>query len=197
VTALKPERPTTNIQQPTTKAGGTGIGRWALVVGCWTLIPVFVLLSLSGCLGYRLGSTLPPGIRTVDVPTFINDTAEPLLEIETTRAVMREFRKDGTLRVTRGENADSVLHVRLVRYALQPLRYERDRARTVSEYRLSMRAKITFERADTGEILVKRTVKGESTFATAGDLTSSKQAALPAASRDLAHNIVECVVEYW
>ena len=161
------------------------------------LIPAILALTLTGCLGYRLGSTLPPNIRSVYMPTIVNETTEPLLEIETTRALKRELRKDGTLRLAQAEDADSALRVQLVRYSLQPLRYERGRARTVSEYRLSMRAEISFERLDTGEILVERTVKGESTFTTTGDLTSSKQASLPAAARDLAHNIVEVVVEYW
>ena len=38
---------------------------------------------LGGCLGYRLGTTLPPGIRSLHVPTFVNLTGEPGLESET------------------------------------------------------------------------------------------------------------------
>ena len=55
-------------------------------------------VALTGCAGYRLGTMLPPDIQSVAVPTFINRTSEPLLESETTRAAIREFQQDGSLR---------------------------------------------------------------------------------------------------
>ena len=161
----------------------------------WAILPAVALVA--GCLGYRLGSTLPPGIRTVHVPTFVNETSEPLLESETTRAVLSELRKDGTLRVVREGDADSALTVRLVRYELQPLRYERESARTVTEYRIQLRARILFEDTATGKVMVNKVVKGETTFTLSGDIASEKEAALPAAARDLARNIVENLVEFW
>ena len=53
-------------------------------------------LLLTGCTGYRLGSMLPPEIKTVYVPTFANQTTEPLLEMEATDAVIVEFQQDGS-----------------------------------------------------------------------------------------------------
>lgn len=162
------------------------------------LLP-FALAALlaAGCLGYRLGTTLPPDIRTVYVPACVNETAEPLLEMETTHALLSALRRDGALRVTGATAADAILGVRLVQFRLDPLRYERGSRRTVSEYRLELRARIELTRAATGETLLERTVKGETAFALAADLASDKRAALPAAARDLARNIVESVVEYW
>lgn len=162
-----------------------------------TLLAAFAPFLAGGCLGYRLGSTLPEDLRTVHVPACVNETSEPLLEIETTHALMNELRRDGALRVTGASEADAVLAVRLVQYRLEPLRYERGSRRTASEYRLALRARLEFTRAATGEVLVERTVKGESTFTASGDLASEKRAALPAAAKDLARNIVESVVEYW
>jgi hypothetical protein len=150
----------------------------------------------AGC-GYRLGSSLPPGIRTVHVPTFINRTGEPQLEVETTRATVQEFQKDGTLKVVKLGNEDAVLTVRLVSFELEPLRYERVDAKTTTEYRLKIVAEIGFKRTSNGQILIRRRVMGKSTFDPLGDLTSAKLDAVPAAARDLAHEIVKSVVEYW
>ena len=41
---------------------------------------------LPACVGYRLGSMLPADIKTVYVDPVINQTDEPLIEVETTRA---------------------------------------------------------------------------------------------------------------
>jgi hypothetical protein len=155
-------------------------------------------LALSGCAGYRLGTTLPPDIKTIHVPTFVNACGEPLVENETTRATREEFQKDGTLRITAdASGADLVLKATLTDYTLEPLRYERDRPRSAREYRLKLTAEIAADRVRTGGVLVKRRVEGDTTFELTGDLASAKAAALPRAAADLAHKIVGSVVECW
>jgi hypothetical protein len=156
-----------------------------------------ILLAVSGCVGYQLGSTLPPGVNSVYVPTFLNETGEPFVEVEATRAAIQEFQKDGTLRVREREAADGILNVTMLKFQLEPLRFERDRNKTTDEYRLTLTAQVSFERAKDGEVIMTRVVKGEADFEPAGDLSSAKRAALPVAARDLAHSIVESVVEYW
>ena len=156
-----------------------------------------VLLFSAGCAGYRLGSTLPPGINSVHVPTFVNDCSEPRVEIECTSAAIEEFQKDGTLRVVNEKNADALLEVKIKAYALIPLRYQKDNAKATKEYRAIIKADVKFTRKDTGAIIVERLVEGETTFELTGDLTSAKRTALPLAAKDLAHDIVESVVEYW
>jgi hypothetical protein len=85
-----------------------------------TTAVVATLVMLQGCVGYRLGSTLPKDIRTVYVPTFVNATGEPQVEAETTAAAIREFQKDGTLRIAADErSADLVLSVTLTQSKVQ------------------------------------------------------------------------------
>ena len=58
-----------------------------------------VSLSGAGC-GYRfapLGGELPEGVRTVCVPVFRNDTAEPGLEALFTRKLRQELVRSGVL----------------------------------------------------------------------------------------------------
>ena len=60
------------------------LGRMRSLLRC--VIVTVLLTVLCGCVGYRLGSTLPPGIRTIYVPTFKNESGEPQVESETSRA---------------------------------------------------------------------------------------------------------------
>ena len=173
--------------------------RWMIVRAAVLTAVLGMLAAVSGCtaFGYRLGSSLPADIHTVHVPTFINRTAEPLLETEATQAVIRELQKNGSLGVETPERADAVLNVTLTQVRLEPVRYERDNRRTAEEYRILIHADIAFSRAKTGAVLVERTVHGEKTFEPGGDLASSKRAVLPSATDDLAHQIVKAVVEFW
>lgn len=151
----------------------------------------------SGCLGYRLGSTLPSDIATISVATFSNKTDEPFLETIVTEAVSSALQRDGTLRVATMQNSDVVLSGTIISLVLTPLRYERDNVRTTREYRLTLNTEIVLARTGTNEKIMRRKVTGETTFEPAGDIASAKRSALPYAARDLARHIVDAVVEYW
>lgn len=155
-----------------------------------------VVLS-AGCIGYRLGSTLPSDIKSVHVPPFVNKTMEPQLETETTQATIREFQKDGTLMIENTENAGSVLEVNLVKYELESLRYDKADVKKTDEYRLKIHADVVFRRPKSPKILVSQTIVGETTFVVGTDLPASKKLALPKAAQDLGRRIVQAVVEVW
>lgn len=154
--------------------------------------------ALTGCAGYRLGSMLPPDIRTVYVPTFVNETDEPLLEVVTTRETLREIQLDGSLKIADADRADTVLTVKLKSMTLLPIDFDEDRRAQADEYRVVIEASLALTHALTGEVIAQSgSVSGREEFEVTGDLTTSKDAALPEAARDLAHSIVEAVVEAW
>ena len=64
------------------------------------------VLLLAGCGPYHLGTTLPDNMRTVFVPTFVNRTNEPGIEIDVTNAVITRFRVDGNLAPVSEKEAD-------------------------------------------------------------------------------------------
>ena len=164
-----------------------------------TMVAILLALTvLNGCVGYQLGSMLPPDIKTVYVPIFVNDCDEPLIEIETTQATIRQIQQDGSLRVVNLEQADAILDVELKSYKLEPVSFERNRETTANEYRIVIEADIILKRRATNEIIVQvPKVSGEADFTFDGDLSSAKERAFPEAARDLAHDIVESVVEAW
>ena len=40
------------------------------------VITILVLLAMTGCAGYQLGATLPPGVNSVYIPVFRNESGE-------------------------------------------------------------------------------------------------------------------------
>ncbi len=157
------------------------------------------LLLNAGCaaLGYRVGTTLPPGIEVVHVPSFVNRTGEPRLELGATQAAIAQIQRDGTLTVGDMDKADVVLQVVLTDFALAPLRYEADTATSTSEYRMTIQADVKLVRRLDKTVMAASSVKGEADFVPTGDLSSAKRDALPQAEADLAHQIVKSVVEFW
>lgn len=152
-----------------------------------------------GCtaLGYRVGTTLPPGIEVVHIPSFENKSGEPRLELGATQATIAQIQRDGTLTVGDLAKSDVILEVVLTEFSLTPLRYDSDTATTTSEYRMTIRADVKLVHRTSQKVLTSNSVKGEADFVPTSDLSTAKRDALPAAESDLAHQIVKSVVEFW
>lgn len=163
------------------------------------MMPLLALLLLqNGCTGYRLGSQLPKDIRSVYVPTVRNNTEEPLLENEMTRAILSQIQRDGSLKIATKENADAILYVTLDYYTINPLAYDGNNRSRPNEYRLILGARIEMVRNDNGKVLTRNSsLRGRNDFPLTGDLTSAKQNGLPGAAEDLARYIVAAITEAW
>lgn len=161
-------------------------------------VVLFLILIGGSCVGYRVGSMLPDKYQSVAVPTFVNETGEPMLENETTSAAISEIQMDGSLVVADIKQADTILRVKLTGFELRPISYSNQRSRLAREYRMQISASLELSDRETGEVIVESpAVRGFADFIVSGDLSSSKQTAIPNASRDLAHKIVERIVEVW
>lgn len=157
-----------------------------------------LLLTTPGCVGYKLGSNLPPGITSINIPVFVNEANEPGLETILTGATIQEFQKDGSLKVLARDQADSILEVTVRKYQLEPLRYRRDQAVTAQEYRLTLTADVVLKKRGSNQVVVDtKGVIGFTTFTALSDLPSARRQALPKAAADLGQRVVKCVVEYW
>lgn len=166
----------------------------------FSLLPLLGLsVLLVSCAGYRLGSMLPKDIQTVFLPTVVNSSQEPNLESEVTQAMVVRLQQDGSLRVVNDEAiADSILNIEIFDYRLAPLNFDTELVNQAEEYRITLLAKVLLVRNGTGEVVAENPrVRGKTEFPFTGDLTSSKRSYLPDASRDLAQNIVDILVEAW
>jgi len=165
----------------------------------WAASLISAILIAAGCAGYKVGSMLPGDVKTVHIPTFINKTSEPLLEIDTTQAAIEEIQRDGSMRVVGDINeADAVLEVVLTEYRIEPISFRKDVRTAAQQYRAFITANMVMRRTKDQSVVVEAVrVEGKYVFDVIGDLTSSKLQANPLAAADLGYNMVQRMVEYW
>ncbi len=162
-----------------------------LLLGC-------ALLMHAGCAGYRVGSMLPGDVKTVYVPSVINKTSEPLIEIDVTQSILENVQLDGSLGVAGEAEADSILTVTITDYKLEAVAYRKDVRSAANQYRINLTARMELRRTrDQSVVAEAPRVTGSAVFDVTGDLSSSKLTGNPLAADDLATRIVQRIVEYW
>ena len=101
-----------------------------------------IAVLVAGC-GYGLvgrANFLPPEIRTVQVPAFVNRTSRVELEQRVTQAVAEEFVSRGRLQlVTDSKQAHAILRGSIDSFNIFPIAFEQGRA---TRYQISITAKI-------------------------------------------------------
>lgn len=89
------------------------------------LAAVLALATFLGACGYHLAgrsSTLPAGITTIGIPTFVNRTNRPELEQRVTEHIIDEFTTRGRVRIVPGEEgAQAVLRGEILSYVVTPV----------------------------------------------------------------------------
>lgn len=162
-------------------------------------LPSAALLAVLsvGCLNYQLGTTLPAALRAVHVPSVANTSNEPGVDRTATAALLREVQREGTLSLTAEHSATTRLDVTVVRFRMEPVRFERDDTRKPDEYRMVVVADVVFKNIRDSKVLFQGAVEGESVFGSGTDLVSAKQNMLPEACDDLARKIVDRCISVW
>lgn len=155
-------------------------------------------LMLAGCANYRLGTTLPPHLKTIFVPTFENRTVEPNIEQKITTAVRRQFQHDGQLKIVSSENdADIVLKGTLTSYDVDSLLRDKNNPNATRRYRATISCALDARERETGKAIVAQTVTGNTTFPAAGDTVTARRNALNDVSRSLSLEVVDAVIGAW
>jgi outer membrane lipopolysaccharide assembly protein LptE/RlpB len=116
------------------------------------LLSIFLLILVSGC-GYHLAGKdthLPPGVTSVAIPTLVNQTLEPGIEIVFTQAFLQEFIKDKRVKVVDRKEADSILEGVIKSFYVYSVSY--DKSGYALEYQTVVTMDITLKRKN-GEIL--------------------------------------------
>lgn len=160
-----------------------------------TIVALLVCSMLAGCAGYRVGTLLPEKYKTISVPMFKNGTNQPNIESLATNAVIEQLNVDRTLQVA-DRDPDLLLECTIVGYNRTAIRYAE--GIRPQEYRLTIgvSATLTDVREKTA-VWSNRPISGDYDFQAGADLYSSERIALPLVMEDLAHDIVEAIVEGW
>ncbi len=158
-------------------------------------------LTLSGCAGYQLGEAAKPtylrDIHTISVPTFVNKTLLPRIEVLVTDTVIKQIQQDGTYRVASGDHADAVLQGEITRISRSPARSLRGNVLATTEFRLNMRVRYKLVRTGTNEVLAQGETSGATDFFVSSDVVTDERQALPLAAEELGTHLVTQISEGW
>ncbi len=116
------------------------------------ILSILFFILLWGC-GYQLAGKethLPPGVNSVTIPTLINKTLEPGIEVPFTQAFLKEFIQDRRVKVVDRADADSILEGTIKSFYLISVSY--DQSGRASEYQTAVVMDITLKKR-TGEVL--------------------------------------------
>jgi hypothetical protein len=162
------------------------------------LLSAALFLSAGGCANYRLGTAVPPELRSVAAPVFENSCGQPKAEVYVTQAVLDEFRREGTMKIADREDAALRVVGRIVECRMEPVRYDHDNPYLAVEYSMTLVADVRVVEQSTGKVMVNlRDISGSTIFRTRSDLPSTKRDAMPHAAAMLAKAIVRETVNAW
>ena len=163
---------------------------------------LFASLALTTSCGYRLSGTgllVPEGTKTIAIPSFINNTNEPYVDLEVTKAVTDEFMVDGRLRVVDVEAAELVLRGRVSKYEVKAISYTA--SNYVQQYQVRLVVDVSLD-----DLRSKKTIWREAGIETVianysvaiGDITATKvakEAAIRKSSQDIGSTVRSRVLE--
>ena len=163
------------------------------------VIGLFGMALVCGC-GYGFRGTvnnLPPEIKAVHIPVFVNNTTEAGAEVVFANALIYEFTRGGVLAVVPEENAQGIVLGRIKSAAVDSVVYT---SQTQSvDRRLTVILEVIFRRVDNQKILWQNLdlIRSEN-FRVGGDPNlndRSREEALRKISKDLAERIYGGILE--
>jgi len=150
------------------------------------LVSIIWVILIMGC-GYQMvgkETHVPPGLNSVAIPTFKNQTFEPGIEVPFTQAFLREFIQDRRVNVVDRAEADSVLEGVIKYFRIYSVSY--DKSGFVMEYQTDITLDLTLKKR-TGEVLWEEKGFSETAWFRASSSglinETSKQAAIQEAGR--------------
>lgn len=161
----------------------------------------FVLLSILADIncGYKLVGTvsaLPPHIKTMAIPLFINNSKEPGIEKKITQMIKDGFINDGRITVVDKEKADMILGGTLKEYSIKPVAF--DIQDNVTEYRIIMKVRIGAIDTIKDKALIEQDIHTTWDYRAESSVVSTESArrkAITEASRYLAQKMVSIIAE--
>jgi len=116
------------------------------------LLSIIWVILIMGC-GYQMvgkETHVPPGLNSIAIPTFKNQTFEPGIEVPFTQGFLREFIQDRRVRVVGRDEADSILEGVIKDFSIYSVAY--DRSGLAIEYQTSVVIDLTLKKRS-GEVI--------------------------------------------
>jgi Lipopolysaccharide-assembly len=155
---------------------------------------------LSGCAGYTLGPVKPTPMRDIQrlaVPVFRNRTLEPDIEALVTTTLIKQLQQDGTYDIVGADQADAEVEGSIMEIRRVKARSVQGNTFATAEFKLYIKLRYEVLRAQTGALVDRRDVQGETSFFVGDDVQSQERQAIPLAVQDAAVRIVSYLSEGW
>ena len=159
---------------------------------CSRLFLIIWVALLLGC-GYQLvgkETHVPPGLASVAIPTFANQTFEPGIEVSFTRGFLREFIREKRVKVLDRGDADSTLEGIIKYFYIASASY--DQSGFVLEYQTTVTIDLTL-RKRTGEVIWKESDLTETRYYRASSGVLLNEASKAAAVQEIGTYIAQRV----
>ena len=151
-------------------------------------------LALAGCANYRWTSPVPADMRTVNVPTFRNESDLVEFGAVATRQVLREFQREGTFKIASADDAAVEVQGVIKSASVGRIYFKREMAMRAYEQRLTVSAEVSFIDRRNGKVMVNnRKYMAETTYFSDSDMATARRDASGRAAEDLARQIVDDV----
>ena len=161
---------------------------------------LLVAAALSGCAGYHVGDVKPnylKDIRKIAVPTFLNGTFLPRVEMLVTNTVIKQLQQDGTFEITSEDKADAVLRATVTGVGRGPVRSVRGNVLATTEFNLGIGVTYALVTKSGQTITGPTALSGGTSFFVGSDVATEERQALPLAAEDLAVRLVSQISEGW
>ena len=154
--------------------------------------------GLVGCAGYKLGAVKPAAladIRSMAVPTFINQTQEPRASVLVTNALIGKMMTDGTYEISTIDKADAVLRGTITDINRRQLRGTRIDVLRTRELEVSVVVEYVVEDLGTGSEIDSGTVTGKTNIFLDPNFQLSERQAVQDAAERLAFSLTSRLTE--
>lgn len=157
---------------------------------------VLSLMLAAGCAtSYTWRSRVPAEMRSVYVPTFVNETDVMELGAISTRQILREFQREGTFSLASREDAALEVQGTILGVSANSTGYDRRMYLRFSARELTLLANISVIDRRTGAILVNnQRMTASTTMVTGQDYTTAIRDASGRLADDLARQVVDQVL---
>ena len=147
--------------------------------------------------GYSTTSRTAKDIKSIHVPFFENETAEPNLEISVTEQIIDNLVSDNTLKVVTEDGADAILDGRIVEFTNKPFSFNQDL--NAEEYINVIRVTATlFNRRTNEPIWQDKSFQGDgSYFIEQVDENRTFEDAVQESLREITERILNLTVQDW
>ena len=147
---------------------------------------------LGGC-GYQLGSMTVGGIRTVALAPVVNQTGKSFIqEADVANSLIREFNKDGTIKVVDPSLAEAILTFKLIGYQQSAQAFTTQDVGT--DFRVILTAEISIDKKD-GQNLYKRQLQDQAFYSTGMDQNEIERVTVKQAIHKLSVDTVREVIQ--